>query len=100
MAHEHAMEDTDYFPKTDLALVVEGKTIHVNKEVLKRQSSVFRAKVGEAQESNAIELPDKKYEDVIVFLRSFYPNMEIQLDGMYVLDIDAFAPRTKKYYMW
>ena len=72
------------FPKTDVALVVEGERLYVNKDVLSSHSPVFKALFeGEFKEkgSEEIELPEKKYSDVVLFLRSFYPNMQPELSG-------------------
>jgi hypothetical protein len=64
------------FPPTDIILEVEGIDLHLNKEVLINNSDVFKAMLdGEFREKyeQKIPLPEKKYEDFVKFLRTFYP---------------------------
>ncbi|KAJ8311377.1 hypothetical protein KUTeg_010732 [Tegillarca granosa] len=63
---------------TDLALVVEGKKLFVNKFVLAVASPVFKkmftSKFKE-KDTSEVELPGKKYKDVLEFLMCIYPNI-------------------------
>nr|XP_034315577.1 kelch-like protein 40 [Crassostrea gigas] len=82
------------FPGTDLILVVEGRQIHVNKNVLCEHSPVFNTmfnsnfKEGTAKE---IVLQDKKATDVVEFLKCFYPNMEHPITEKNVLRVLPLA---------
>lgn len=72
------------FPGTDLILVVEGRKINVNKNVLSQHSPVFNTMLNSNfKESTAKEivLEDKKAMDVVEFLKCFYPNMQHPITG-------------------
>lgn len=72
------------FPDTDLILVVEGRKIHVNKNVLSGHSPVFNTMLNSKfKESTAEEivLVDKIAGDVVEFLKCFYPNMKHPITG-------------------
>lgn len=72
------------FPGTDLILVVEGRKINVNKNVLSEHSPVFNTMLNSNfKESTAKEivLEDKKAMDVVEFLKCFYPNMNHRITG-------------------
>ncbi|KAL3881413.1 hypothetical protein ACJMK2_027858 [Sinanodonta woodiana] len=65
-------------PWTDLQLDVEGKTIHVSKLYLATISPVFRLMFeSDFKEKNVdvLPLPDKKYEDVVIFLQCVNPGV-------------------------
>ncbi|XP_062574910.1 kelch-like protein diablo isoform X2 [Saccostrea cucullata] len=82
------------FPETDVTLLVEGRKIHVSKAVLSQHSPVFKAMFsGNFKESKQKEVPlhDKKFQDVVEFLRSFYPNMKHKLTGHNVLQVLPLA---------
>ncbi|KAJ8311531.1 hypothetical protein KUTeg_010886 [Tegillarca granosa] len=62
---------------SDVALVVEGKKLFVNKATLAIASPVFNTMFySDFKEKDAkeIPLPDKKYEDMVAFLKRIYPN--------------------------
>jgi hypothetical protein len=68
--------DPDY-PPTDIELQIEGKSIHLNKAVLKSHSPVFRTMLEsdfKEKDADHLVLKGKKYEDFIEFLQAFYPN--------------------------
>lgn len=83
---EYVDEDNEElgFPGTDLTLVVEGRKIHVNKNVLSEHSAVFdtmfKSKLKESTAQEII-LEGKKAENVVKFLKCFYPNMEDSITG-------------------
>ncbi|XP_062574908.1 kelch-like protein diablo isoform X1 [Saccostrea cucullata] len=82
------------FPETDVTLLVEGRKIHVSKAVLSQHSPVFKAMFsGNFKESKQKEVPlhDKKFQDVVEFLRSFYPNMKHKLTEHNVLQVLPLA---------
>lgn len=82
------------FPDTDVILVVEGHKIHVNKAVLSEHSPVFKVMFeSKFKESTAKEivLQDKKAEDVVEFLKSFYPNMKHPITGANLLQVLPLA---------
>jgi hypothetical protein len=79
-----------YFPYdpevTDLALIVEGKKLHVCKMVLMDASPVFRKMFsGDFKEKDAteLELPGKKYSSFVLFLRCIFPREYVTIDGKY-----------------
>lgn len=81
---EHWYEEDIGFPVTDLILVVEGRKINVNKNVLSEHSPVFNTMLNSNfKESTAKEivLEDKKATDVVEFLKCFYPNMNHPITG-------------------
>lgn len=62
---------------TDIALVVEGKKLFVNKAILAVASPVFNTMFySNFKEKNAkeVSLPNKKYDDMVTFLKSIYPD--------------------------
>lgn len=82
------------FPETDLTLVVEGQKIHVNKSVLSEHSPVFDTMFkSHFTERTAKEIPlvEKKADDVVEFLRCFYPNMKHPLTAENVLKVLPLA---------
>ncbi|XP_060575783.1 uncharacterized protein LOC132733201 [Ruditapes philippinarum] len=63
--------------RTDFILLVEGKRLYVNKAILSLASPVFDTMFqSDFKESQCeeLELPGKRYRDVIEFLRCIYPN--------------------------
>lgn len=81
---EQWYEEDIGFPVTDLILVVEGRKINVNKNVLSEHSPVFNTMLNSNfKESTAKEivLEDKKATDVVEFLKCFYPNMNHPITG-------------------
>lgn len=76
------------FPKADLILVVEGKELYVNRQLLTEASPVFRAMLeSDFKEStqDRIELPGKSYEAVVEFLKCTYPflNYDITVNNLF-----------------
>ncbi|XP_056016860.1 uncharacterized protein LOC130053545 [Ostrea edulis] len=72
------------FPPTDIELQVEGRSIHLNKAVLKSHSPVLRAMLEsdfKEKDANHLVLEGKKYEDFIEFLQAFYPNTSHSVTG-------------------
>ncbi|XP_046329019.2 BTB and MATH domain-containing protein 38-like isoform X2 [Haliotis rufescens] len=63
--------------KTDVALVVEGRRLHVNKGALSAASDVFhrmfKGDFKEKQESE-VPLPGKTYDDIVDLLLCIYPS--------------------------
>lgn len=82
--HNEAMEDfrvddsfVSDFDQFDLTLIVDKHKIHVLKAVLCIASPVFRTMFRsdfKEKEQNEIQLPGKKYNDVVSFLKCIYPN--------------------------
>lgn len=74
------IEDNPYAESSDLSdlvLLVENKHLHVNKSVLMIASPVFKAMFSHGfKEStlSVIELKDKKYKEMVLFLRCIYPD--------------------------
>lgn len=68
-------EEPKLFVQPDVILEVEGKQLHVRKEVLAENSPVFRrmfeSKFKERHDVR-ISLPGKKYKEFEMFLRTFY----------------------------
>ncbi|KAJ8311526.1 hypothetical protein KUTeg_010881 [Tegillarca granosa] len=63
---------------TDIALVVEGKKLFVNKFVLAVASPVFKKMFTsefKEKDTSEVKLPGKKYKDVLEFLMCIYPNI-------------------------
>ncbi|KAJ8316331.1 hypothetical protein KUTeg_006345 [Tegillarca granosa] len=76
------------FPKADLILVVEGKELYVNRQLLTEVSPVFQAMLeSDFKESkqDRIELPGKSYEAVVEFLKCTYPflNYDITVNNLF-----------------
>ncbi|XP_062569337.1 uncharacterized protein LOC134231388 [Saccostrea cucullata] len=64
----------DFLP-TDVILEVEGRDIHVNKQVLADHSPVFKTMFVchlNEKHKDKIPLPEKNYEDFVNFLYTFY----------------------------
>ncbi|XP_025110774.1 BTB and MATH domain-containing protein 36-like [Pomacea canaliculata] len=73
-------EEMDQF--SDMALVVEGRKLHVNKAYLMMHSPVFhRMFTSNFKEKNLMEvpLPGKKYSEVSELLKQIYPGEPIDL---------------------
>lgn len=82
------------FPETDFTLVVEDQKIHVNKAVISQHSPVFNAMFNsqfKERTAKEITLEDKKAEDVVEFLRCFYPNMKHPVTAETVLQVLPLA---------
>ena len=65
------------FLRTDVILEVEGRQIHVNRQMLADHSPVFQGMFEsdfKEKHMDNIPLPDKKFEDFEIFLSSFYYN--------------------------
>lgn len=68
-------EEPTLFVQPDVILEVEGKQLHVRKQVLAENSPVFRRMFEsdfKERRGVRIPLPGKKYEDFEMFLRTFY----------------------------
>ncbi|XP_045183069.2 uncharacterized protein LOC123541570 [Mercenaria mercenaria] len=71
--------DTDFSKKTwkeDVALLVEGKKLHVAKNVLSYTSPVFDAMFSSPfseKDKAEVELPGKEFKSFLEFLRCIYP---------------------------
>jgi hypothetical protein len=75
--HSEGFKSDPDYPPTDIELQIEGKSIHLNKVVLKSHSPVFRTMLEsdfKEKDTDRLELEGKKYEDFIEFLQAFYPN--------------------------
>ncbi len=62
---------------SDLILIVEGQRLHISRVVLSLASPVFEKMFfSEFKEKDCSEipLPDKKYDDMVVFLTCLYPS--------------------------
>ncbi|XP_046543080.1 BTB and MATH domain-containing protein 38-like [Haliotis rubra] len=82
---------------SDVALVVEGKKLHVNKTVLSLASPVFeRMFFGEFKEKTLSEvpLPGKTYADMTELLRCIYPSIFNPLTDD---NIDVLLPLAEEY---
>ncbi|XP_067667771.1 BTB and MATH domain-containing protein 38-like [Haliotis asinina] len=94
---------------SDVALVVEGKKLHVNKTVLSLASPVFeRMFFGEFKEKTLSEvpLPGKTYADMTELLRCIYPsmynpitdnNIEVLLELAEEYDITSLKERCRTF---
>ena len=63
------------FPKTDAILEVEGREIHINKQILADSSPVFKTMFEsdfKEKQMHKIPLPGKKYEDFEKFVFLIY----------------------------
>lgn len=83
---EEEDEETEIeaFPKSDLVLIVEGKELYVNREVLKKASPVFRAMLeSNFKESiqDRIEIPETSYKAMAEFLKCTYPFINSHVTG-------------------
>lgn len=68
-------EETTLFLQPDVILEVEGKQLHVRKQVLAENSPVFRRMFEsdfKERRDVKIPLPGKKYKDFEMFLHTFY----------------------------
>lgn len=83
------------FLPPDVILEVEGMQLHVRKQVLADNSPVFKSMLeSEFKEKHQIKitLPEKKYEDVEIFLRTFYhPDIQCPISKDTVLSILPLA---------
>ncbi|XP_061176166.1 uncharacterized protein LOC133185123 [Saccostrea echinata] len=92
-----ALEDEPqiHFHPTDVILEVEGRDIHVNKQVLAEKSLVFKAMFESdftEKYKEKIPLPGKKYADFVDFLYTFYyPEREEPITENKVLKIIPLA---------
>ncbi|XP_062585054.1 uncharacterized protein LOC134246708 [Saccostrea cucullata] len=87
-------EDPDI---TDLILMVENKELYVTKVILMRSSPVFRVMfTSDFKEKNesTISFPEKKYEDFVLFLRSFHPGEHLELN---ISVIESILPLAREY---
>ena len=80
-------ELVEYFPydeeTTDVVIRVDDKRMHLSRGTLMQASPVFRKMLGSnGKEKQAeITLPEKSYEEVILFLRCISPREFVKLDG-------------------
>ncbi|XP_048258804.1 BTB and MATH domain-containing protein 36-like [Haliotis rufescens] len=84
---------------SDVALVVEGKKLHVNKTVLSLASPVFEKMFfGEFKEKTLLEvpLPGKTYDDMVQLLLCIYPSTTNPITAD---NIDALLPLAEEYVM-
>lgn len=76
------------FPKTDAILEVEGREIHINKQILADSSPVFKTMFeSDFKEKHMykIPLPGKKYEDFEKFVFLIYnPGDQCQITSKFV----------------
>ncbi|XP_062597019.1 uncharacterized protein LOC134258471 [Saccostrea cucullata] len=83
------------FPPTDMILEVEGRDIHVNKQVLADNSPVFKAMFElefTEKHKERISLTGKMYDDFVNFLYTFYyPGREDSITENTVLKIIPLA---------
>nr|XP_022302825.1 uncharacterized protein LOC111110563 [Crassostrea virginica] len=79
-------ELVEYFPydeeTTDVVIRVDDKRMHLSRGTLMQASPVFRKMLGSnGKEKQAeITLPEKSYEEVILFLRCISPREFVKLD--------------------
>ncbi|XP_055998847.1 RCC1 and BTB domain-containing protein 1-like [Ostrea edulis] len=92
------VSEKDYFPfdpdVADVALIVEGKKLHVSKMVLMDASPVFRKMfTGDFKEKTAteLELPGKEYSTFVLFLRCIFPREYIKMTESRVRDLLPLA---------
>ncbi|KAL3881860.1 hypothetical protein ACJMK2_028252 [Sinanodonta woodiana] len=79
---------------TDLELEVEGKTLYVARSFLAMISPVFRRMFKselKEKEAKSINLPDKKYEDVLTFLQCMIPWASVKVTNENILQILPLA---------
>ncbi|KAL3881858.1 hypothetical protein ACJMK2_028250 [Sinanodonta woodiana] len=79
---------------SDLELEVEGKTLYVTRGFLDMISPVFRRMFKsefKEKEAKSISLPDKKYEDVLTFLRCTIPWASVKVTNENILQILPLA---------
>ena len=80
-------ELVEYFPydeeTTDVVIRVDDKRMHLSRGTLMQASPVFRKMLNSnGKEKQAeITLPEKSYEEVILFLRCISPREFVKLDG-------------------
>ncbi|XP_062597021.1 uncharacterized protein LOC134258473 [Saccostrea cucullata] len=87
-----------HFLHTDVILEVEGRDIHVNKQMLADHSPVFKAMFEsnfKEKDKEKISLPGKKYDDFVDFLYTFhYPE---RLDPITENTVLRIAPLAEEY---
>ena len=80
-------EIVEYFPydeeTTDVVIRVEDKRMHLSRGILMQASPVFRKMLNSnGKEKQAeITLPEKSYEEVVLFLRCISPREFLKLNG-------------------
>ena len=81
-------ETKSYFSEqhagSDLALEVEGKQLHVHKQVLRVVSAVFDAMFSSdfvEKDAETVPLPGKKSDDIEKLLRVIYPCFRERIHG-------------------
>ncbi|XP_062605980.1 kelch-like protein 23 [Saccostrea cucullata] len=87
-----------HFMPTNVILEVEGRDIHVNKQVLSDHSPVFKAMFEldfTEKHKNKIQLPGKKYDDFVYFLYTFY--YPERLDPVTENTVLRIAPLAEEY---
>lgn len=80
---------------TDVALVVEGKKLFVSKVILAVSSPVFNAMFYsnfKEKDANEVLLSDKKYDDVVTFLKCIYPDYVQTITSKYFNSIQISLP--------
>ena len=84
---ENESEMIENFPydeeTTDVVIRVDDKRLHLSRGTLMQASPVFRKMLSSnGKEKQAeITLPEKSYEEVILFLRCISPMEFVKLDG-------------------
>lgn len=68
---------------TDVVLCVDDKKLHLSRGVLMQASPVFRKMLASngKEKQNEITLPDKSYEEFVLFLRCVCPLEYVKLNG-------------------
>nr|XP_022297710.1 uncharacterized protein LOC111107052 [Crassostrea virginica] len=93
-------ELVDYFPydeeTTDVVIRVDDKSMHLSRGTLMQASPVFRKMLSSyGKEKQAeITLPEKSYEEVVLFLRCISPREFVKLDEK---SIDVVLPLAHEY---
>ena len=84
---ENKSEQMEYFPydeeTTDIVIRVDDTTMHMSRGTLMQASSVFRKMLSSngKQKQAEITLPEKAYEEIVLFLRCISPMEFVKLDG-------------------
>jgi len=74
------VKNKNIFPQDDISNIiisVEDQELHLNKDVLRLLSPVFKTMLNNNSDDTKINLPDKKADDVILFFSFFYPDRKI-----------------------